>query len=149
MFPDVIDFFHGEYYFLSNFYKADFTDVTGVTWPTVEHYYQAMKTENCIEREKIRKASGPSIAKKMGREVKLRNNWESIKLNVMRNALTYKFNQNPDLKQKLIDTGDAMLMECNTWHDNIWGNCQCSECRKIVGQNYLGKLLMGIRTRLQ
>lgn len=72
MFPDIIDFFHGEYYFLSNFYRAEFTDITGVTWPSVEHYYQAMKTEDNIERNKIRKASGPSEAKRMGRNIELR-----------------------------------------------------------------------------
>lgn len=148
MFPDIIDNFHGEYYFLSNFYLADFTDITGSVWPSSEHYFQAMKTENNIDREKIRKAGGPDKAKKMGRNIELRPDWSSIKLEVMRSALLYKFRQNPDLKQKLIDTGESMLIEGNTWHDNAWGDCHCDKCKNIRGQNYLGKLLMGLRNKL-
>lgn len=148
MFPDVINQFRNEYYFLSNFYPAEFTDCTGNIWPSVEHYFQAMKTENYIERAKIRKASTPGKAKSMGRNVDLRSNWNSIRLDVMKIGLLYKFRQNPDLRQKLIDTGDAILIEGNYWHDNVYGDCFCNKCKNIRGQNYLGKLLMGIRTRL-
>lgn len=148
MFPDVIDYFDGEYHFLSNFYLSSFTDVTGSTWPSAEHYFQAMKTENDIDRDKIRKASTPAKAKKMGRNVELRQNWNSIKLDVMKSALLYKFRQNPDLRQKLTDTGESMLIEGNYWHDNIWGDCFCDKCKNIRGYNYLGKLLMGLRNKL-
>lgn len=148
MFPDVIDQFRDEYYFLSNFYLADFKDITGTIWPSVEHYFQAMKTENNIDREKVRQASAPGKAKKMGRSLELRPNWNSIKLDVMKSGILYKFRQNPEIRQKLIDTGESILIEGNHWHDNIWGNCFCDKCKNIRGQNYLGKLLMGVRNRL-
>ena len=58
-----------------------------------------------------------------------------------------KFYQNPELLQKLIDTGDEELVEGNTWHDNFWGNCTCEKCRDIPGENHLGKILMDIRKK--
>lgn len=60
-----------------------------------------------------------------------------------------KFTQNADLKQKLLNTDNAYLEEGNTWHDNIWGNCQCDKCKAVAGQNYLGKILMKIREELK
>lgn len=145
---NTISKFEGPYQFLSNFYPSKFIDCVGNEWPTVEHYYQAMKAESVIEREKIRNAPTPSIAKKMGRSVELRSDWESVKFNVMRNALYYKFRQNEDLKNKLKETGKSYIVEGNMWHDNIWGSCYCKKCKNKRGQNYLGRLLMRLRSRL-
>ena len=140
--------FDGPYKFLSNFYPAKFKDCTGAEWPTSEHYFQAMKTEDLDEREMIRNASTPGKAKYLGRNVKLREDWNKIKIEVMKNAISYKFRQNPDLYQKLLDTEDRYIVEGNYWHDNIWGDCYCEKCRNIRGKNYLGRLLMGLRNKL-
>lgn len=143
-----INEFKNYYFFLSNFYPSPFLDAIHTKWPTVEHYFQAMKTEDVKEREKIRKAKNCSLAKKLGRKVELRGDWDSIKLEVMNNALSYKFRQNEDLKKLLLETKNARLVEGNYWHDNIWGDCYCKKCKSIHGQNYLGRLLMALRRKL-
>lgn len=141
-----IEKFDGQYAFLSNFYDSPLPTSGGtVIFPTVEHYFQAMKTENPEERERIRLAATPGKAKRLGRTVNLRADWEEIKLNVMKYALIKKFNNNPELRNLLLETGDAELIEGNYWHDNFWGNCSCEKCKNIKGQNHLGQLLMEIR----
>lgn len=137
----MIDKFRGKYWFLSNFYESSIED-ENITYPTVEHYFQAQKTLNREEKLKIAKATKPAKAKKIGRQVNLRKDWEDIKLQVMEKALRLKF-QNPDLRKKLITTGDEELVEGNPWGDRYWGVCNGS------GKNKLGKLLMKIRKELQ
>lgn len=137
----MIDKFRGKYWFLSNFYESPIED-ENITYPTVEHYFQAQKTLNREEKLKIAKASKPAKAKKMGRQVNLRKDWENIKLQVMEKALRLKF-QNPELRKKLIATGYEELVEGNPWGDRYWGVCNGS------GKNKLGKLLMKIRKELQ
>lgn len=137
----MIDKFRGKYWFLSNFYESSIED-ENITYPTVEHYFQAQKTLNREEKLKIAKATKPAKAKKIGRQVNLRKDWEDIKLQVMEKALRLKF-QNPDLRKKLIATGDEELVEGNQWGDRYWGVCNGS------GKNKLGKLLMKIRKELQ
>ena len=137
----MIDKFRGKYWFLSNFYESPIED-ENITYPTVEHYFQAQKTLNREEKLKIAKATKPAKAKKIGRQVNLRKDWEDIKLQVMEKALRLKF-QNPDLRKKLIATGDEELIEGNPWGDRYWGVCNGS------GKNKLGKLLMKIRKELQ
>lgn len=141
-----IEKFDGQYAFLSNFYDSPLPTNGGeVIYPTVEHYFQAMKTENPRERERIRLAPTPGKAKRLGRNVNLRADWEEVKQSVMKYALIKKFNNNPELKSLLLETGDAELVEGNDWHDNYWGNCSCAKCANIPGANHLGKLLMEIR----
>ena len=137
----MIDKFRGKYWFLSNFYESPIED-ENIIYPTVEHYFQAQKTLNREEKLKIAKASKPAKAKKMGRQVNLRKDWEDIKLQVMEKALRQKF-QDPALCEKLIATGDEELVEGNPWGDRYWGVCKGS------GKNKLGKLLMKIRKELQ
>lgn len=137
----MIDKFRGKYWFLSNFYESPIED-ENITYPTVEHYFQAQKTLNREEKLKITKATKPAKAKKMGRQVKLRKDWEDIKLQVMEKALRLKF-QDSTLRKKLIATGDEELVEGNPWGDRYWGVCNGS------GKNKLGKLLMKIRKELQ
>ena len=83
-----------------------------------------------------------STAKHTGRHVHLRKDWENIKYPIMEDIVRNKFQQNPDLAQKLIATGDAYLEEENTWGDRIWGTVN------HLGENHLGKILMKIRTEL-
>ena len=118
-------------------------------YATLEHAYQANKTFDLEERERIRTASTAGLTKKFGREATLRPDWEEIKDDVMLYFLRKKFsNDFPDLKQKLVDTGDAILVEGNTWHDNHFGVCVCVACGSR-GNNMLGTLLMKVRSEIQ
>jgi ribA/ribD-fused uncharacterized protein len=136
--------FKDEYEFLSNFYPSPFT-VDGIYYPTVEHYFQAMKTLNVEKRKEIAAASTPGRAKRLGRTVELRPDWEEVKIDVMRNGLAYKFAHHPDLRQKLITTKGKTLIEGNFWHDNTWGDCYCENCKDTKGKNLLGRSLMALR----
>lgn len=140
----MIDKFDGEYEFLSNFYYSPIK-FEGIEYPTVEHYFQAMKSLSQEEREKIALCETPGRAKRMGRKVNLRPDWEEVKESYMYIGLGLKFATYSDLRQKLVDTYPEYLCEGTTWHDNIWGNCSCPRCINIQGQNKLGKLLMKVR----
>lgn len=142
----MINCFDGEYAFLSNYYNSPITH-DGITYPTNEHFFQAMKTLKIDEKWAIAAADTPGQAKRMGRSVTLRSDWETIKSYYMELGLRLKF-QNPDLAAKLIATGDEELIEGNYWHDNIWGSCTCEKCGN-KGENRLGKLLMTIRNELR
>lgn len=142
---NTISSFEGDYEFLSNFYESPII-YNGITFPTVEHFFQAMKTLEPGKVYEIAKATTPGMAKRLGRNVKLRPDWENVKVKVMRKGLELKF-QNPALREKLLATGDAFLKEGNTWHDNIWGSCTCERCGDH-GQNLLGQLLMAIREEI-
>ena len=85
----------------------------------------------------------PSEAKRLGRNVQLRPDWETVKYDIMYEVCKAKFEQNDDLREMLLDTGDAYLEEGNTWNDRCWGTC------RGVGENHLGKILMRIRDELQ
>lgn len=143
----MIDEFENEYAFLSNFYPSPF-EHEGIVYPTNEHFFQAMKTLNIQERKAIAAAETPGKAKRMGRNVSLRPDWEKIKVYVMLEGLRLKF-ADPTLAQKLIDTGDEELIEGNWWHDNTWGSCYCSDCINKPGRNMLGIILMELRKELQ
>lgn len=139
--------FEGKYEFLSNFYPSPIS-YEGIVYPTNEHFFQAMKTLDINSRKAIAAADTPGKAKRMGRSVVLRPDWESVKVDVMRIGLQHKF-KNPELRVKLLSTGNEELMEGNTWHDNTWGNCLCDKCINIPGRNMLGMLLMELRKELQ
>ena len=124
----------GPHVCLSNFHPSP-VEIDGKTWPTVEHYFQAMKSRDKAERERVRKAGRPHEAKKLGRKVQLRRDWERVKDDVMHRALLAKFTQHEDLRKVLLSTGDAELHE-DSPTDMYWG------CR---GKDMLGKLLMRAR----
>ena len=75
----------------------------------------------------------------------MRPDWEDRKLTIMHNLLVHKFNENLELIPKLLDTGGAVLVEGNTWHDNYWGMLQLPRCGGNCGRNNLGRLLMQLR----
>lgn len=129
--------FRGEYRFLSNFYPST-VYLYGVDYPTVEHAYQAAKCGIHSDRLYIRSASTPGEAKKRGRNIQIRSDWDEIKLKVMDGLLRQKF-ANDTFQRKLLDTGDQDLIEGNNWGDTFWGVC------KGRGENWLGILLMKIR----
>ena len=143
----IIDCFDGDYAFLSNFYPSPIKgiDKFNIEYPTVEHAFQAMKTKDLSERLNIAAADTPGKAKRLGRKVSLVGDWEENKYSFMYAFVYMKFTNNPNLKEKLVKTGNAQLIEGNNWHDNYWGNCTCEKCKNIKGQNNLGNILMSIR----
>ena len=143
----MIAIFDNEYAFLSNFYESPF-EVDGITYPTVEHFFQAMKSKDVEGRKKIAAAPTPGKAKRLGRTVELRKDWEEIKATVMKFGLAQKF-RIPELREKLLATDNEELIEGNFWHDNTWGNCLCADCQDIPGRNMLGMLLMELRTKIR
>lgn len=138
----------GQYYFLSNFHYCCLI-YNGKIWKSLEHLFQAMKTEDKYEREIIRMMSSSAAAKTRGRKVKLRKDWDKRKKALMLLLVRLKFKQNDKLRRKLLDTDFAYLVEGNNWHDNYWGDCFCSKCKNIKGQNHLGVILMKIRKELR
>lgn len=142
----MINYFGGRNRFLSNFYSPSWILYEGISYPTSEHAYQAAKTLDNSERENISNLASPGDAKRAGKSVTLRPDWEEVKESVMYDILVIKF-KNPILRVKLIETEDHELIESNTWHDCVWGICTCRECNN-VGQNLLGKLLMKIRREM-
>lgn len=143
----MINSFEGKFAFLSNFYELStpIFDDMGIKYNTTEAFFQAQKTINQGMREVIADQN-PSRAKRLGRAVKLRADWELIKDDVMKEALRRKF-ADPDLKAQLLATGEVELIEGNTWHDNYWGSCTCLQCGNR-GTNKLGRLLMDLRDKL-
>lgn len=137
----MINSFDKEYYFLSNFYPSKIT-FEGIEYKTVEHAFQAAKTTDNFERYTIAMMPTPGRAKQMGRSISLRPDWEEVKEGVMETCLREKF-AIPELREKLLATGDEELIEGNTWNDRFWGVCNGE------GKNKLGKLLMKIRKELQ
>lgn len=145
----MINSFSGSYEFLSNFYTSPFI-WRGNKYTTVEHAFQAAKTLNPVERKVIMEAPTPGRAKKLGRAVALRPDWEEVKEQVMYECVNAKFHSSAALAIALLATGDEELIEGTTgWHDNIWGSCECPKCKNIEGQNKLGKILMKVRQELK
>ena len=143
----MINSFDKEYYFLSNYYPSKIT-FEGIEYKTVEHAFQAAKSLDNFERYSIAIMPTPGRAKQMGRSTSLRADWEEVKESVMETCLREKF-AIPELREKLLTTGDEELIEGNTWHDNTWGDCTCAGCADNPGRNLLGKLLMKIREELK
>jgi ribA/ribD-fused uncharacterized protein len=137
----VIDSFSGKYRFLSNFWYAP-RHLDGELAPTAEHAFQAQKTVDPVERARILAAETPGDAKKLGRRCTLRSDWERVKLSEMRRILEVKFDYGTDTAMRLIGTGDALLVEGNTWGDTFWGVSRGN------GENWLGHLLMARRAEL-
>lgn len=136
----MIDKFKNQNFFLSNFYESP-VKFEGLEYKSVEAAFQSAKTTRVEERMRFTYMD-PSEAKQTGRRIYLRKDWEKVKDNVMYECLKDKFS-NPDLRAKLLATGDEELVEGNTWGDQYWGVCNG------VGKNMLGKLLMKIRKEIK
>lgn len=128
--------FFGEYQFLSNFYMTPVT-LDEVVYPSSEHAYMCQKTDDPVAQAAIIRQPSPGKAKQVGRQVPLRENWDAYRLAAMLKVLTAKF-ADPQLRQKLLDTGDKYLEETNNWGDRYWGV-------DGTGSNFLGQLLMLVR----
>lgn len=139
----MIDSFSGEYAFLSNFYGSPLLVPRLGLVPTLEHAYQGMKSTNAAEQVWVAAASTPVEAKRRGRRVPLREDWDAIRIPIMRDLLSLKFFFDTKLAIQLLATTDNQLVEGNYWGDTFWG------VRKGQGLNKLGRLLMSRRSDLR
>ena len=136
---NVIDKFEGENFFLSNFYEAP-VSYNGIDYDNSEAAFHAQK---CVERAHEFSHLTPKEAKKLGRSVELRNDWEEVKDDIMHDIVKNKFTQNKNLENMLLSTGEAILVEGNWWHDTYWGMCNGK------GKNKLGQILMEVRSEIR
>ena len=136
-----IERFAGPHRFLSNFYPAPMV-WEGRYWPTAEHAYQAAKCSRADHARMILEAPSPGAAKRLGRKIELRADWDEVKERVMLEIVRAKFD-NAHLRRLLIATGEAELIEGNYWGDRFWGVCRGE------GENRLGRILMRVRTEIR
>jgi ribA/ribD-fused uncharacterized protein len=134
--------FFNEYRFLSNFSEDGF-GYLGVWYKTNEHFYQASKASYQGDHLRVIAASTPGLAKRFGRQIECRPDWQDIKVPVMQLGLSLKFRPGSIPADLLLDTGDRYLEETNTWGDKYWGVCEGE------GENMLGRLLMAQRPYLK
>lgn len=139
---DTIYFYstQGEYGCFSNFSTHGF-ELDGQYWKTAEHYFQAQKFAGTKFEEQVRLAYSAKHAAEMGRrrDFPLRDDWESVKDEVMRRAVQHKFETHADIRAVLLNTGDADLVE-NAPGDYYWGSGKDG-----TGKNRLGQILMDVR----
>jgi len=140
--------FRGKFYFLSNFYPSPL-EHDGIVYPTVEHAYQAAKTSDKDERRRLAAIPKPGGAKAVGRRIKRPDNWFDYNLDLMESLIEQKFTEDDDLREKLLATGDAELIEGNTWNDRFFGMVKDKKTGEWVGENHLGQMLMRVRERLR
>lgn len=137
-----IDRFTGPHAFLSNFTPAR-VEFEGKTWSSVEHAYQAAKSDDPVYRSAVAACFTAKKAKRLGKIAKLRADWNETKIPIMRTLLEQKFAPGTENARLLLGTNDAELVEGNWWGDTFWGECGG------VGENHLGQLLMEIREKLR
>lgn len=120
-------------------------EIDGRTWPTSEHYFQAQKFASPEDQEAVRQERSPMKAARIGRDRgrTLRADWEAVKDETMLRALRAKFTQHENLRARLLETGDAELIE-HTENDRYWADGGDGS-----GLNRLGELLMQIRSELR
>lgn len=129
--------FIGENFFLSNFFPCE-VKFEDIVYPSLEHAYVAQKTLDLNLRKEIAEISTAGKAKRFGRKIDLRSDWEAKKILIMYDLLLVKFSD-PKLSKKLVSTRNKNLVEGNTWGDQFWGVCDGK------GENWLGELLMRVR----
>ena len=137
-----INEFKGEFRFLSNFWPCKVC-LDNVEYPSVECAYQAAKSLDPNVRKFFLNASSAQ-AKQLGKMIAIRKDWNEVKVPIMYNLVWQKFSNDETLRQKLLQTGSAELIEGNTWGDTFWG----VDMRSGNGKNILGKILMETRANL-
>lgn len=141
IYKDAINSFSGSNRFLSNFWKCQVL-FDGIIYPSSEHAYVAAKTLDWALREEIRLCPTAGKVKRLGRKLVIRDDWETVKLDIMYAIVKDKFTRSLALATKLLATAQLELVEGNTWGDTVWGVCNG------VGENHLGKILMRVREEL-
>lgn len=145
----MITLFRGNYYFLSNFFPVP-VNYKGVWYPTSQHAYMSAKSDSKQWKQKCATVQNPGQIKRQSRKLKLVQNWDQIKLDVMREVISKKFNYPSENKQQslcvklLLETGEQ-IMQGNSWNDKFWG----VDDRTLKGENHLGKILMERREQLR
>ena len=140
--------FTDQYEFLSNFHKSRLT-YQGISFSSSEQAYVYSKKEPVDINDDPRwlltilADDNPGRLKRLGDKVKLRDNWDNLKYNIMRDIVRCKFIQSPWLTKLLLDTGDSYIEETNWWKDTYWGVCDG------VGENHLGNILMQLRKEIR
>lgn len=135
--------FQNEHRWLSNFAPVKIK-LDGLEFPSVEHAYMSAKSDDA-EWKKF--CSNPNNkagdVKRQSRNVTLKEDWDEIKLEVMKECVTQKFSQEP-YRTKLLETGTQHIQEGNRWNDKFWGVC----LKTNKGENHLGRLIMDVRSAL-
>lgn len=143
-----INEFKGQYAFLSNFFQSPvdmvppFPSLTPFRYATAEHAYQAGKAVTREDHDRVAGAASPGDAKRIGRRITARPDWDTHRVAVMTKVVEAKFAYGTELAARLVSTGEAELVEGNYWGDEFWGVC------KGRGQNMLGTILMAHRRHL-
>jgi ribA/ribD-fused uncharacterized protein len=130
------------------FYPVEI-EMEGATYPTIEHAFQAAKSLDFAERRAVKNAKTAGEAKRMGRKIKRRSDWFDVSLLIMEELVRQKFTRYPELKSKLLETGEATLIEGNNWNDRFYGCVYDTNRNEWVGENHLGKILMKVREELK
>lgn len=136
-----IDMFREEYEFLSNFYPAKM-EFENITYHNSEAAYQAQKCKYSEDKLKFANMYADE-AKKFGRKVEMREDWDEVKVDLMTKIVEAKFYQHPELAIRLLETGDKPLKEGNYWGDVFWGIDHITG----EGENHLGQILMELRRK--
>jgi len=134
--------FNGETHPLSNFYPAKI-NVDGKIYKTAEHYYQSEKATNTMDKSRVMQAESPSNARRIGKQIKKRADFDEIKDIIMYKGVKAKFTQNVEVKAYLLATGDRYLIEDASFSP-YWGTGY-----NDMGENKMGKMLMQIRDELK
>lgn len=135
----MISEFRGEHYFLSNFYSSP-VYYRGMTFRNAEAAFHSQKDPS---RASEFTRLNPSEAKRLGRRVRLRCDWEDVKDGIMFEIVLAKFGGSQSLADALLATGDEKIVEGNTWGDRYWGVCDGN------GLNKLGGILERVRENLR
>jgi ribA/ribD-fused uncharacterized protein len=137
-------FSRADVYEIFGTYSKHAFELESKEWPSIEHYYQAMKFSSDDDQEKIRLAQNPQQARKLGRSrfKKIRADWERVKTIYMTRAVYTKCRTYPQIADKLLATGEELLVE-NSQYDYYWG---CGRDRR--GSNHYGQVLMNVRKKL-
>lgn len=132
----------------SNLYRRE-VEFEGEVFATSEHAYQAGKARKSAVRKWLMDAPSPSLLAMAAHGLyywDIAPGWSTTKFDRMRAVLRAKFTQHPDLRDLLLSTGDAKLVETATVDNEVnrlWGEVNG------VGRNMLGVLLMELRTDLR
>lgn len=138
--------FRGDYLFLSNFYEGNEFTYKDCKFTNTEAAFHSQKDPKRIKEFEMMR---PSQSKKFGRRVRLREDWENVKDNIMYDVCYAKFTQDPELLQKLLDTGNVELVEGNNHRDRCWGMTYDFKLHRYIGDNILGLVLMKLRNDLR
>lgn len=137
----IIDGFYQEYAFLSMYAPAP-VYLDGMWFPTGEHAYHAEKTTDPLVRRKLALCHDPSESKELGCSMQIRPDWDTRRVRSMYLVNWLKFAQTASLRERLLATGDALLIHKNAHGDLFWG------VTRMGGENMLGLILMRVRLEL-